>query len=805
MKNRPLLYVCLLIMAVIVLSVLSGEGVWSEELRPSPLEKNVSSGDTVIVQGQVYNLEQKENYQAVYLKKNSIQHIQKKKSSFRESKIITYIDPNIQLHIGNRIEIQGEVSFFQNARNPGNFDQKRYYQIQDIHGIVWAQEAKVTDTEVWRWRESLSEFRGRWKEHLVNAMGEEDGAVMGAMMLGEKSDMDQELKTLYQANGIGHILAISGLHLSFVGIGMYRILRRITGSYPVGGIAGIGFLMVYIAMIGLTVSAVRALIMFLFRVGADITGRHYDAPTALAAAATSVLLWRPLYLMDGGFWLSFGAVFAILAVLPVMQRLAVVQNYVQQRLQGRNVRNCFWLLSFIRESVLQGLKASISIHMVILPVLLYYFFEFPLYSFFLNLFVIPLMSVLLFVGMLGSICYMTVMPLSKVCFQLCSKILWVYKKSCSTAIALPGARIVTGRPLMWQIIIYYVVVFSSLMILNRKILVVLETQNDKKIHQNSKKLYAPKITAWKRRAVVLWILSGIMLTVRWGEKESLTVTMIDVGQGDGIFLRGPDGGTYLIDGGSSDVKKAGQYCIEPFLKSQGVGRIDYVFISHGDSDHINGVEELIDRQQIGVKIKTLVLPVREVWGEELERLAYKAQNTGIRTVIIQPGQRIEEGELDIICLQPGMSDDIQDAEKKDGRTEGTGLYVEPGNAASMVLAVRYGKFDMLLTGDVEGEGERGLTDHLKSQYSDCTWEVLKTAHHGSKNSSGEEFLSIVRPMYALISAGQENRYGHPHQETLERLKDAGSDVYSTQECGAITIGVKKGRMWVEPYLKSEQI
>ena len=117
------------------------------------------------------------------------------------------------------------------------------------------------------------------------------------MLLGEKSEMDPDTKELYQVSGIGHILAISGLHLSFIGIGAYRIFRRMTGSYTAGGIAGILLLVLYVMMIGVTISAVRALVMFLFRVGADMTGRHYDPPTALAAAAAAVLLWSRLACM----------------------------------------------------------------------------------------------------------------------------------------------------------------------------------------------------------------------------------------------------------------------------------------------------------------------------------------------------------------------------------------------------------------------------------------------------------------------------------------------------------------------------
>ena len=138
---------------------------------------------------------------------------------------------------------------------------------------------------------------------------------------GRKGGDGPEMKELYQDQGIGHILAISGLHLSLIGLGAYRVLRRGTGSYLAGGAAGIGFLGLYVVMIGLSVSVVRAFLMFLFRIGADITGRHYDGLTALSFSAAAVLLWRPLSVYDGGFWLSFGAVLGLLLLLPLFQGL----------------------------------------------------------------------------------------------------------------------------------------------------------------------------------------------------------------------------------------------------------------------------------------------------------------------------------------------------------------------------------------------------------------------------------------------------------------------------------------------------
>ena len=740
MKNRPLLCTCLILLAGVVLSVFAGGSALIRQLRPSPLEIRAKQGEVLAITGQAYKIEKKEKHQAVYLKNNSILQIQKdQKQSFQESKFILYTDPEIQIHIGNAIRAAGELSFFQNARNPGNFDQKLYYQRQDIHGSAWAKEVEVVDDSIWKIRDWLSEFRSQWKKALIQAMGEKDGNVLSAMLLGEKSEMDPDTKELYQVSGIGHILAISGLHLSFIGIGAYRIFRRMTGSYTAGGIAGILLLVLYVMMIGVTISAVRALVMFLFRVGAEMTGRHYDPPTALAAAAAAVLLWRPLSLYDGGFWLSFGAVFAMIIVLPIFKGLPV-----------------------------QGFWASVSINLTILPVMLFYFFEFPPYSLLLNLFVIPLMSAMLLLGLLGSAAYAAGIPIAVFGLRICKVILWLYEKCCEIGMGIPGARMIAGKPRLWQIAAYYILLAAALVFLRRL------------RRKEIKKASGMETTGRIKIMPLLALAAGIfILTFRFGEEGRLSVTILDVGQGDGIFIQGPAGGTYLIDGGSSDIKKVGQYRIEPFLKSRGVGKLDYVLISHGDSDHMNGVADLIERRKIGIEIGTLVLPMQEAWDESLCSLADMARQAGIQVAEIGPGQGIQEKEAALFCIQPAKGDEIQ-----------------PGNEASMVLALSSGEFDMLLSGDVEGKGEELLTERLTKTEQARTWEVLKVAHHGSRNSTSERFLQSVQPAFAIISAGEQNRYGHPHQETLVRLKERGIKIYSTQDKGAVMIEVKDGKMTI---------
>ena len=718
MRNRPLCSVCLMVFLIFSIGMTAGGSQLFRELVPPEIKKQ--AGKEVQITGQVYQIEVRESYQILYL-------ILSKKPS----RILVYDDAKQPVQIGNKVNVKGELSLFEEARNPGNFDQKFYYEKQKIGAFLWAEALRVTDRESNPLKQGLYELRQKWKRILIDAAGEEDGGALAAILLGEKQGMDREIRELYQVNGIAHVFAISGLHLSFLGVGVYHLLRRITGSYTVGGLAGVLFLSAYILMIGMTVSAFRAMVMFLFRIGADLSGRHYDSPTALAAAAVTVCMWRPLSLYDSGFWLSFGALIAIIFILPIFKNLPA-----------------------------QSLWASVSVNLFLLPILMYSFYEVPIYGVFLNLIVIPLLSVLMAAGLIGTMISLFWEHAGEAIFLCCRMIFRVYEHSCGAALRLPFARVVTGQPDIWKILFYYVFLFAAVLLLRKK--------EENKGEKRSR----------KKRGVLSVLLVGTGMTILLFTaqvKDKITITMLDVGQGDGLVIRGPEGKTYFMDGGSSDVKKVGEYRIEPYLLSQGIGSLDYVFASHGDQDHISGIKELVQRQKTGVTIKRLVFPTQTVWDDALKELAEMAEKEGIPVFTMEKGQCLTEEKLSLICIQPGK-----------------GEMEETGNSASLVLALRYGDFDMLFTGDVEGKGEKRLVDHLQREYSECVWDVLKTAHHGSGNSTTEEFLKTAAPQYAFISAGKNNFYGHPHKETLERLKDAGAIVYSTQEEGAVTIVVSEG-------------
>lgn len=740
MTKRPL---CLTAVFIVVIQLfLTGVLQMTEELKHSPAEQTLTDGDTVTLSGTVYRREEGPKYQTFYL---SDVQIWQEKQFMNESKILVHIEQQTnqntdKIAIGNQIEVKGEISFFEPASNPGNFDRKFYYQKQGLHASIWSESVKVTDDSVSYISESLTRFRMGWRRLLIKSLGEYYGNSMSAILLGDKSELDEEVKDLYQKSGIGHILAISGLHMSFMGVGLYQLLRKTGLSFLTAGAVGMVFLILYTIMIGSGVSAQRALIMFIVRVGADMAGRDYDLPTSLALAAAVITLRNPLYLFDAGFLLSFGALTGIAVVNPVLERLGAVPKM---------------------------LCASVSVNLVLLPLILYYYFEMPLYSLILNLLVIPLMSAVLGVGVFGSMTAVLWSGGGEMLLQICRLILWGYEKAAHLTLELPFGRVVLGQPEKWWCALYYAVLFTVCA-------AVVKYLDKNKLCEKKKGL--------KGTAVILYgVIFCLGCALSHGKNGELQVTAIDVGQGDGFYIRTPGGKHFLIDGGSTSESKVGQYRIEPFLKSQGVGRLDYVFVSHGDGDHINGISELLADQEMGIQIGTVVFPAEKVLDDSLIELAELAEMKGTKIAIMRSGETITDGEMVLKCLFP--------SESYEGET---------GNPASMVLELDYKEFEMLFTGDLEGEGERQLLDSEVLQ--DC--DVLKAGHHGSKNSTSEEFLETVFPEITIISAGKNNRYGHPHKETMERLEAAGGEVYCTKDCGAVTIITDGEKLEIESYLQN---
>ena len=732
------------------------------QLEGTVLQKSITAKQQILTVGDLQSqFRQNQSRQNEIKEKKQTKTGKTRSEGVAEDQIIVYDDSFCKIKIGDRIWIQGEGKGFEEARNPGNFDQRAYYQKKQIRGFLWARKFLVTRQAKLSAGEILFQIREKSGEILKHALGEKNGGILSAMLLGEKAGMDPEVKELYQKSGISHLLAISGLHLALIGNAFYSLLRKGGYSFLSAGVISVIVLGAYACMTGMSVSTQRALIMFGLRLGAEASGRIYDLPTALAVAAAWVAARNPQYLTDAGFLLSFGAILGILLLCPVLQEIFAGKRKFFQALCG-----------------------SVAVTVFLYPLTSFFYYEMSLYAVFLNLIVIPLMSWILGAGIVGVCVAFLWMPAGGFLLKSCGILLEVYETLCRILLRLPGAVVVTGKPKLWQIIVYYSVLLGFVMYMRKKIekkkiaeKAAGKTEEKKLAEKHERQRKALQaLTGIRRQKAVscLWIL-GLMLFFNMEfHKKTLEVTFLDVGQGDGIFIRTDSGLTCMIDGGSTDVKEVGKYRIEPFLKAKGVRKLDYVFITHGDQDHLNGIAELLERQAYGIRIDTLVLPEKNMWDDTLWELARQAHRRQTTVAAMRKGDVVADSQISIECIQPAENSEA-----------------EPGNEGSLVLEMTCQNWKLLFTGDVEGKGEEELLQNFSEEIL-----LLKVAHHGSKHSTFEPFLEQTRPKYAIISAGVGNSYGHPGRETLLRLKKYGAKIYSTQDHGAISFFVEDGKTYL---------
>lgn len=650
---------------------------------------------------------------------------------------------------GMRLLCQGELESFEPARNEGEFDYQLYYRSKKLCCQMNAKRTRITGKSESFLKAGAYRFKEKGKEIFENSLDSKDAGILSAVILGDKSGIDEEINELYQKNGIAHLLAVSGLHVSFIGMGFYQLLRRLGLGFGKAGICAGGILIFYGVMTGLGPSVFRACLMFGCAVLAGYLGRTYDLLSAMALAAVCLTIETPFVIFTAAFQLSFGAVFAIgFAGQKLTDGLSCKRNWTKT------------------------LFMSAAIQLVTGPLVLYYFFEYPLYGMFLNFIVIPLMTYVVAAGIFGLIFGLmasvfgaagfVLNGISVGCMGTCHYILAFYETLCQAVGRLPGSSLILGRPEIWKLAVYYLFLFLAL--------IYLGSQENRKTKRRETLV---------RESVFLLFLTAFLL---YHPLTGLRVSFLDVGQGDGILIE--TGKTViLVDGGSSQIRNLGKRSLEPVLKSRGIGRIHMAFLSHGDLDHMSGLSWLLENHT-GIEIDTLLLPYPGKGQEVYEELEKKAVQRGTQVVYICAGDWIETDGLEISCLYPYENTVSADR-----------------NGHSEVLLVTYGKFSMLLTGDVEKEGEAEI---VKAWNPEWQVQILKAGHHGSSTSSTEDFLDAVKPYLAVLSFGKDNSYGHPHQEVLDRMEERGIDVWSTKKHGMITVRTDGKEIWVKGFLPADK-
>ncbi len=680
-------------------------------------------------------------------------------------KLLVYVDheimekalggPSYRPVIGCRMAVEGQVQPFDESRNPGEFDFRGYYRARGLFFRMRAERCRICDSAGDRLRDGLFSLSCYAGEMLDQVAGPEYAGIFRAVILGERRGLDADIRDLYQRNGIAHLLTISGLHLSMISMAVYGLLRKSGMGYGMAGIAGGLLLAAYGIMTGASPSVVRALLMALCGYLAAYLGRTYDLLSALALAGICLAWQSPYMLLQSGVQLSFAAIFGIGAAAPWLAR----QMGLEQQMDAERQMGTEPEAGAKGFHVRRILAASVGMQLVTLPIVLYHFFQFPVYGIFLNLLVVPLMGIVVASGIAGILAGSFCRVAGRFAIGSGCGILRLYEWLCRIFETLPASNLILGRPHFWQIGIYYGILAACVMMDGKR----------------------PPWRRWQTGIVRLLVFFLILLPF---PSRGLQVTFLDVGQGDGICIQA-DGYVILVDGGSSDERELGEQTLEPFLKSQGITKVDYAVVSHGDQDHVSGLLYLMQSAR-DISVSHVILPKAGQSDPVYGQLEQLVNGQGGSCCWMDEGDRLELGRLCMECLYPSTSG------KEQERLTESPAASSDRNEHSLVLRVTYGEFRMLLTGDMSSEGERRILERMEPG----RMHVLKVAHHGSRTASSPAWLDAICPVWAVVSCGRDNRYGHPHPEVIQSLQERDIAVWETTACGAVTFWTDgKGIRW----------
>lgn len=668
------------------------------------------------------------------------------------SKLVDQSDIYRKARIGLRVTLYGQCSLPEPATNPGQFDAQRYNRSRNIY----LKMSDVTLKKTGSGRGSLylnflADLRFRLKSAALDVFGEKNCALIDAIVLGDRSGLDARTRDLFQDGGILHILAVSSLHVTLLGMSLYRLLRKLRKSFLISSFWSGSLVISFCLMTGNSYSAVRAAVTFLFWLGAQVLGRTCDRLTALAAAALVILVRQPFALTDTGFILSFSCILSIELLGPVFTRIFAP-----------------------KQSLMISLTGSAALNAGILPLNLWFFYQTAPYGILLNLIVLPSMSLFMVFGFLGCMAGLLI-PLGKF-FLLparmisgpCGYLLSLFRTLCTLAEELPGCILITGRPPVMKMFLYYLLLTLFCVHI---------------VRMDRKELLKKKRRLRNLTSVFLFSLALLMLLHR---SPAFQASFLDIGQGSCALVQ-KDGFVMLFDAGSSSVSEVSRYRIGPALKYRGISKIDLVFLSHGDTDHICGISEMLDGYHSsltggswgGISISRILVPDLQDNPAEysgLSEVMEKAEKNGIPVSAVSEGTtfRVSQGSMTLQVLSPSP-------DRMSGET----------NQDCIVMLLSFGKLRILFTGDLEKEGEEKFTESYTGSplFSppEGTEFILVAGHHGSKNASSDDFLDLVKPGLVVISCGKNNRYGHPAPQMLSRLREKHIPYVRTDKTGAFIL------------------
>ena len=659
----------------------------------------------------------------------------------------------INLNYGDYINLNGEYKIPNKATNYQGFDYSKYLKTLKIYGIVKADNVIILKENSNNVLFTISNnIFIKIKQTLQENLPSEKANLLLGILIGYKSEISEEIQENFEQSNISHVLAVSGLHVSYIMLAVSTALEKIQGKRR-AKILTIFFIIAYMFITNFSPSVVRAGIMGIISILAQLTYNKNDIWTSIAFSILIILIGNPYLITSAGVLLSYGGTIGIIifqkSVSHIFKKIRVKSKIYKYKISSLGIK----ILDYVQDAI----SVSFSAQIVIAPIMANLFNTISLSFFITNLLVSIIIGPIMILGFMFIIfnflflqffkSITVVIILKNIIKFILENLLIILMEISKLGKILPLSKIYIATPRMLDIIIYYVVI----LIAN----VFYKISNKRKITAFQKRLINLKnlikhiLRKNSKKIISISIPIIILVTMIKIVPKDLKIYFIDVGQGDSTLIVTPYNQTILIDGGGSENYDVGKNTLLPYLLDRRITKIDYVIISHFDTDHVGGILTILKE----LKVEMVIIGKQYEESENYKEFLKIIKEKNILVKQVSKGNKIK--------LERSVQIDILFPEKE--------LISENSlNNNSLVFKLKYNDFSMLFTGDIGEEAEDKLIK-LYSNENMLNATILKVAHHGAKSSSNKEFLKLVQPKIALIGVGIGNLYGHPNSDVITRL------------------------------------
>lgn len=689
----------------------------------------------------------------------------------KNTKLILYVKKDKNLFPGDVIIVTGSFEKGALSRNYKGFNYRRYLKQNKIYGIVFSDNLEIVSK-----RKDMYYMFGKIRVTLEikidNLYEEEYSNFLKGLLIGNKSELDENIIEDFQNASISHILAISGLHISFIIVGINFVLEKIINSKKIRSCLLIFFLIFFLILTGNSVSCMRTCIMNIFVIMSFLFHRKNSLYRSICMSFIFIIIINPYNIFSVGLWLSYGGTIGIILISNFFNRLLLKKL--------KNINSI--------QFILNNFSLCISSQIFIFPVMIYVFNTFFLTFLISNIIVSSFIGFILAFGYITIIVSFVCFPISKLIAYFETCMIFIILKTANVISELPFSKIYIPTPSILLIIIYYLLWTGFIIYFkynNYKVLKFLCNIKYKKT-MPIKHILKFCIKNKYAKGIIVFVLITALIVNLGKFNLDLKVHFIDVGQGDCTLIITPLGKRIIVDGGegNSDKYDYGKKVLFPYLLDRGINRIDYLVVSHADSDHIGGLIYVLEN----MKVNNIFIGTQPKSSNQLEALIKIANKKKIKITILEKG--------DIKKIEKDIKLEVLWPDKNNLISENT------LNNNSLVFKLKYNNFSIFFAGDIEEIAEKEIIKVYREDLQKINTTVLKVPHHGSKTSSTKEFLEVVSPKVCLIGVGKNNNFGHPSNEVIDRIENMGIKIYRTDKMGEIAITVnRKGKFSVKKYIK----